>query len=180
MEARWVQSLPQPLALAMPGAHQQDNAATALAAARLLLPAWDEARARAAVGAATLPARCQLLECGDRRLLIDAGHNGASVAAALAVADAQLRPGWRLILALARDKEVERVLAAIPPGLPVLRCGYASPRARGRDDWPGAAQAWPWHADVAAALAALPPGCDACITGSFYLAGEALALFDPG
>ena len=31
-----------------------------------------------------------------------------------------------------------------------------------------------WKSQVDAALAAQPPGTDLCITGSFYLAGEAL------
>jgi folylpolyglutamate synthase/dihydropteroate synthase len=97
------------------------------------------------------------------------------VAATLAVADRLLRPGYRVVLGLAGDKEVEEVLAAIPRGRALARCGYASPRARCEPDWPPEARRTPWHADVAAALAAAPPDLDLCITGSFYLAAEALS-----
>nr|MBA3686156.1 hypothetical protein [Planctomycetota bacterium] len=43
-------------------------------------------------------------------------------------------------------------------------------------EWPSAALAWPWHATIGAALAAQTPGADVCVTGSLYLAGEALAV----
>jgi dihydrofolate synthase/folylpolyglutamate synthase len=170
-DIRWVQR--QPFDLAMPGTHQHDNAATALATARLLHPALDEATARLGMRDARLAARCQLIEQAGRRVLVDGAHNGPSVAATLACARTLLRPGWRVVLACARDKEIDEILAAIPAGTPVLRCGYASPRARGEADWPPAARTWPWLPDAATACA-VEPG-DLCVTGSLYLAGEALA-----
>ncbi len=178
IEARWVQRPARALRLGMLGEHQQDNAATALAAARLLLPSFDAQVAEAALAEARLDARCQLIKLisrgGDRRILIDGAHNGASIAATIAVAQSQLRPGWTLVLGMARDKEIDEILAAIPANIRAVRCGYAGPRSRRDDDWPEGARPWRWHADVAAALAALPDG-DLCITGSFYLAGEAVA-----
>ena len=170
----WVQRPERALRLGMLGGHQQDNAATALTAARLLLPAFDAQVAEAALAEASLDARCQLVTRGDRRILIDGAHNGASIAATMEVAQSQLRPGWTLVLGLARDKEIDEVLAAIPARVRAVRCGYAGPRSRRDDDWPEGARIWRWHADVAAALAALPDG-DLCVTGSFYLAGEAAA-----
>lgn len=172
-DARWIQRPVRPFALALPGDHQQDNAATAVAAARLIRPGLDEARARAGMAAATLAGRCQLVEHAGRRILVDGAHNGPSVAATMAVAGRLLRPGWSVVLAVARDKEIDEILASIPPGIPGRRCAYASPRARTAAEWPARALAWPWHADVAGALAASPG--DVCITGSLYLAGEALA-----
>lgn len=166
-----------PFALALPGAHQQDNAATALTAARLLVTDLDDGRARRGMAAADLPARCQVVSWRGRRLLIDGAHNGPSIAATLAVAQDRLRPGWHLALGLAKDKELDEILAAIPADLPVTRCGYASPRARGVGDWSGRAVDWPWRDHIADLLAAA--GTDLCITGSFYLAGEALAVVDP-
>jgi folylpolyglutamate synthase/dihydropteroate synthase len=77
-------------------------------------------------------------------------------------------------LGTARDKEIDEMMAAIPAGVPVIRCGFASPRARGEADWPDAARRWPWHADVAAALAAAPG--QVLVAGSLYLAGEALQV----
>jgi dihydrofolate synthase/folylpolyglutamate synthase len=171
----WVQRPVQPYELAMPGAHQQDNAATAAAALRRFAPGIDEATMRRGFAAARLAARCQLVERGGRRLLVDAAHNAASVSATLAVAERSLRPGWRLLLGLAKDKEADEIRAVIPAGLAVERVGYRSPRARGPGDWPVAMLAWPWRERIGDALAAAPAEVDLCITGSFYLAGEALA-----
>jgi dihydrofolate synthase/folylpolyglutamate synthase len=178
-EAQWIVSSGEPVSLTLDGAHQQGNAAAALAAAAALYPALDRNRALAGMAGAGLAARCQVIEQPARRLLIDGAHNGPSLAATVAVAAARLRPGWRLILALASDKEVEEVLAAIPPEVIVRRCGYASPRARGAEAWPARALAWPWHADIGAALAA-EPDADLCISGSLYLAGEALRALGHG
>jgi dihydrofolate synthase / folylpolyglutamate synthase len=170
----WVERRAPTFKLALPGEHQQDNASTALAAARLLHPNIPEDRLAQGMAPARLAARCQLVEAGGRRLLIDGAHNGPSIAATIAVATAQLRPGWRLLLGLAKDKEIDEVMSAVPPNVPVSLVGYRSARARGRDDWPVEAQQWRWHEDIGGALAANASG-DLCITGSFYLAGEALA-----
>ncbi|MFW5752907.1 MAG: hypothetical protein ACOCYV_02525 [Planctomycetota bacterium] len=177
-----VPPLPADWTLAAAGVHQRDNAAAALCAAQRLT-SLDPQRARAALARTTLSARCQLLQRHDgRRILVDAAHNDASLATTLDTAATLLRPGWLLLLGLARDKDAPGILAVIAERLPAQRChrcGYAWPRARGRDGWPEAARAWPWHKDIAAALAALPPQQDLCISGSFYLAGEALALLEP-
>jgi len=162
--------------LALLGDHQQGNAATALAAARWFCPTFDEAAARAALAATRLAARCQMVPQGGRTVLIDGAHNGPSIAATLAVAQARLRPGWILILGLASDKEVDEILAVIPADQLVLRCGYDSLRARGPEAWPERARAWPWHERITSALAAAP-AADVCVTGSLYLAGEALTVF---
>ena len=90
------------------------------------------------------------------------------------IAQTALHKPIRLVIALASDKEVDEILSVIPPGLPVTRCAYHSPRARGRDGWPAAAQPWRWCDHIADALAVQPAGVDVCITGSLYLAGEAL------
>ncbi len=173
----WVERQPDGFTLRLFGDHQLDNASTALTAARLLLPQLDESCARAAMADVRLAARCQVVQHGDRRLLIDGAHNGPSVAATIAVARQTLAPGWRLVLGLATDKEIDEIMAVLPAEAAVHRCAYDSPRARGRHDWPAALLSTPWHASIGAALAALPHG-DLCITGSFYLAGEALLLTD--
>ncbi len=166
--------------LAMPGQHQQDNAATALAAIAEIEPALDPALALKAMGETRLAARCQLVAAGDRRVLVDGAHNGPSVAATVKVAHARLRHPWRLLIGVANDKEIDEILEAIPYGLACARVGYRSPRARGESAWPERALAWPWFADVGAALAAQPAGADVCVTGSFYLAGEALIALGVG
>jgi folylpolyglutamate synthase/dihydropteroate synthase len=178
LDPTWITLPANPIPLALPGAHQQANAATALAAAHLLIPDLDVARARTAMAEAHLAARCQLIVWENsgriRNILVDGAHNGPSIAATLAVAAATLRPGWRLILGTATDKEIAEILAIIPASIRVDRCAYHSPRARKKSDWPPAAQVWPWHDDITHALAG-DDSADLCITGSFYLAGEALA-----
>ncbi len=171
-EVHWAVRPAEPFTLALPGEHQQDNAATALLAATLYRPGLDPRRARAAMADAALAGRCQLVEQAGRRVLVDGAHNGPSLAATLAVATARLRPGWALALGAAQDKEIDAMLAVLPPGLRVLRCAYDSPRARQSTDWPPAARGWEWCAHIGEAIAACSG--DLCISGSLYLAGEAL------
>ncbi len=169
-----------PFALALLGEHQQDNASTALAALRHFAPEVDEATARRGFASATLGGRCQLIEHGGRRCLVDGAHNAASVATTLAVAQRCLRPGWLLVLGLARDKEANDVLPLIAADQQVWRVSYGSPRSRQQHEWPTSALPWPWSPSIADALQSLPSDCDLCITGSFYLAGETLAVLgDP-
>lgn len=173
-ETVWVQHPQRPWRLGLAGAHQEDNAATAAAALARFAPELPTDAIARGFATATLAARCQLVEHAGRRLLIDGAHNRESIAATLAEAARTLGAGWRLIIALASDKEIDEILPLIPPTLPVTRCAYRSPRARGRDAWPTAAQPWRWCDGIAGALAVQPPGVDVCITGSLYLAGEAL------
>ena len=165
--------------VAMAGAHQRDNAALAIAAARILVPDLADAAVATGLACPGLPGRCELVVLpGGRRVLLDGAHTDESVAATLAVAHEKLRPGWRLVLGLARDKDVDRVLGVLG-GIEPIRCGYGWPRARTEVDWSDAARAWPWCDRIADALAACP-GVDLCITGSFYLAGEARAALAGG
>ncbi len=176
--ATWVGALADDWSVGLAGGHQRDNAAAAVAAARHLLgDEWSPERARQAVAVIRLAARCQLVDLdGGRRLIIDGAHNAASIAATLAVVPQLLRRPWYLILGLAQDKDAEAIIPEIVQAAPeaVHRCAYAWARSRGPHDWPVAAQDWPWHDSISAALAALPATGDVCITGSFYLAGEAL------
>ena len=164
-----------PFRLALAGDHQQDNASTALAVLRSARPDLDETRIRDGFADARLAGRCQLVEVAGRRLLIDGAHNDVSIAATLATAATTLRPGWLLVLGVARDKDIAEILATIPAATAVTRTAYTSPRARQAADWPVDAQRWPFAADIAAALALAPAEVDVCVTGSLYLAAETLA-----
>ncbi|MBA3698072.1 MAG: hypothetical protein H0W78_04380 [Planctomycetes bacterium] len=170
----WAQTPRLPFDLALFGDHQQDNAATAAAALAWWAPAVDAATIRRGFASAQLAARCQVVDHAGRTLLIDGAHNRESISATLAVARRRLRAGWRLIIGLASDKEIDEIMSVIPSGIPVTRCGYDSPRARRADAWPRAAQDWRWCDHIGEALTIQPPHADLCITGSFYLAGEAL------
>jgi dihydrofolate synthase / folylpolyglutamate synthase len=160
------------------GDHQQDNAATAHMAIHLWAPHISDAVVRQGFAQATMLARCQLIERDGRTLLIDGAHNRESIAATLAVAQKKLRTGWRLIIGVAKDKEIDEIMSIIPAGVSVTRCAYNSPRARQRDDWPAAAQLWRWCDTINEAIAVQPAQVDICVTGSFYLAGEALEISD--
>ncbi|MFW5844640.1 MAG: bifunctional folylpolyglutamate synthase/dihydrofolate synthase [Planctomycetota bacterium] len=165
--------LPAGSALRLPGEHQLDNAALAFAAAREVLPDADPQLLREGLSKACLAARCQVLPQGDRQLLIDGAHNDASIRSTIAVAERCLRPGWQLVIGLAHDKDVERIAAVLPDSRRIHRCGYDWFRARAEADWPAALRSTPWYPSIDTALQALPEH-DLCITGSFYLAGEAL------
>lgn len=168
----WIGHPARPFDLSLLGDHQQDNAATALAVVKLLRPNLSDNNIRSGMTVADVVARCQLVERDGRRLLIDGAHNGPSIAATIAVAQAELRPGWKLFIGTAKDKEIDEIVAALPPDLAIFRVGYQSQRARGPGDWPDSAKRWPWHANISEALAANDGDC--CVTGSFYLAGETL------
>lgn len=170
----WAQTPRLPFDLSLPGDHQQDNAATAAAVLAWWAPEIDAATMRRGFAEASLAARCQIIDHGGRTLLIDGAHNRESIAATLAVARRRLRAGWRLIIGLASDKEIDEIMQVIPSGIPVTRCGYDSPRARKADQWPVATQAWRWCDHIGEALTIQPPHADVCVTGSFYLAGETL------
>jgi len=170
----WVAPCSNRCQLGLPGEHQRGNAGVALRAAACLGVELAPAARDRALQASRLAARCQLLEQGGRRLLVDGAHNAPSVAATLAVADASLDPDWWLIIGCATDKDLARIVAVSGARPHVLRGGYRGPRACTARDWPKTAQDWPWVVDVAAAIERVPAQADCCILGSFYLAAEAL------
>lgn len=170
----WTEPLAWPCGL--PGDHQHGNIATAWAVTQWLLPAPDLAATQAAVANVTLAARCQWLpQVQGRDWLIDGAHNPPSVAATLAVARQCFGDRWLLVLGLAADKDAEGISAVCASAPQVWRCGYAGERARQADQWPAAANLWPFFSDISAVLADLPPDLPVVVCGSFYLAGEALA-----
>ena len=105
------------LPIALPGAHQQDNAALAVELARaagrgLGRPIDDGALARGLAGV-RWPGRCERV--GDD-LLFDCAHN-ADGAHALAAAVKALAPGRRVVLlvSIVDDKDPQAILAALAP-----------------------------------------------------------------
>ncbi len=106
-----------PFPIALPGAHQKDNAALAVQLARaagrqLGKPIDDRAVARGLAGV-SWPGRCERI--GDD-LLFDCAHN-ADGARALAAAVAALAPGRRIVLlvSVVDDKDPAAMLAALAP-----------------------------------------------------------------
>lgn len=180
------------LELAMLGAHQLENAAGAVAAVSELRRSGlvvSEGAIRDGLRAATWPARLQ--QVGWRpAIVVDGAHNADSLAKLAAALRRHFR--WRhliVVLGIMADKDfagMARELAAAHPDL-VIATGIHSPRALPPDTLAGAmrdvAPALPvaLAAGVAQALdmarAAARPDDLICVTGSLYLAGEALRWY---
>lgn len=181
-DAQGTLDLPAP---ALPGLHQIENAALAVAALRaaaLPLPA----AAFAGIAAARWPARLQRLHGAlaarvpaGGELYLDGGHNpgaGAALAATL--------PAWRdrplyLVVGMKQSKDAAGFLA---PLLPLADAVWAVAEPGQHLALPvpaiieaagGQARPGPDIAGALAAIRALPPG-RVLICGSLYLAGEAL------
>lgn len=172
---RWGEmALPLP---AMPGPHQADNAALAIAMLRhqAIVPVSENA-IRVGLGAASWPARLQRLGAGpligNREVWLDGGHN-PSAGAALAAHFGGRR--FHLVIGMIAGKDPAALTQPLSGSIasisavPVPTHEWFPAEAFGPD-----AQAF---ADVPAALAALPDdGLPVLIAGSLYLAGEVLRL----
>ncbi len=167
---------------ALPGLHQAENAALAVAMLRHQTAVTVSPAAMAAgITAARWPARLQKLDHGPltalapgRTIWLDGGHNpDAGLAIARHLAD---QPPVHVIMGMLANKDPAAILA--PLGQHALSVTIVP--APGHDAHAPTAFA-PFSAvpissapDVAAALAALPAGGDVLITGSLYLAGDVL------
>jgi dihydrofolate synthase/folylpolyglutamate synthase len=175
-DAQGALDLPLPM---LPGAHQADNVALAVAMLRHQNRVQVSPEAMAAgIVAARWPARLQRLAqgplTGTRTVWLDGGHNpdaGAAIARHLAG-----QPPVHVVIGMLANKDPAAILG--PLGDRALSVtivpapGHAahSPEAFA----PFSAVPLSSAPDVAAALAALPPGGDVLITGSLYLAGDVL------
>lgn len=169
---------------ALPGAHQADNAALAVAMLRHQdRVAVSEEAIDAGIRAARWPARLQLLGQGPltalvpgRDVWLDGGHNvDAGVAIARHFADAE---PFHLIIGMLANKDPAAIVAPLRGKLLSLSVVPAP----GHDAHPP--EHFAAHSDlpvrsfanVSEALAALPQQGDVLIAGSLYLAGEVLRL----
>ena len=174
-------SLPLPT---LPGSHQADNAALAVAMLRHQSQITVSPEAMAAgIRAARWPARLQVLGEGPltalvpgRRVWLDGGHN---VDAGLAIARffADCAP-FHLITGMLTSKDPAALVAPLRGKLLSLSAVPAPDHEAHQPDAFAAHSDLPVgsFADVPSALAALSPGGDVLIAGSLYLAGEVLRL----
>jgi dihydrofolate synthase/folylpolyglutamate synthase len=190
-EGKHCLALPPPV---LAGAHQTANAATAIAAARALRPAPDDAALGRGLARAEWPGRLQRIGNGALaarlpagwELWLDGGHNrhAAEALAAHAAAAWADRPLYGVYGAMA-ERNPRLFLEPLAPHLRALRC-VAIPgeeSAAAAETLAGAARdlaidAAPAAGIVAAldALAAQPGGpARILICGSLYLAGAVLA-----
>lgn len=181
--------LPAPV---LAGAHQIQNAALAVAAARRLGPLAPSVEAVVAgLRSTRWPARLQRLDRGrllsairrDDELWIDGGHN-PEAGAAVASFFASLKPRpLRVVLGMLQTKDAGGFLAPLAPlverlvAVDIPASEAAQPPARladcARDLGMSAATA----GDIRGGLATLASGAPAriAVLGSLYLAGQALA-----
>ncbi len=105
------------LASGIPGRHQVENAAVALAAIACLADRWpiDEALIRQGLATAYCPARLELFP-GQPQLLLDVSHNLPSVEALTRHLETEVTADRRILLfSCSRDKDSEGMLACLLP-----------------------------------------------------------------
>jgi len=172
--------------LALRGAHQRQNAALAIAAARALaehgVPFRETAIGRG-LRQLRWPGRFELVP-GSPLVVLDGAHNDGSAAALAAAIRAEV-PGRRvrLVIGMMKDKDARAVARAVAP---IASAVYAtrpeSPRASDPAAIAGLFGRVPVQAfdDLSAALRAARadagPGETLCVTGSLALVGEARGL----
>ncbi|MGI9148288.1 MAG: bifunctional folylpolyglutamate synthase/dihydrofolate synthase [Chloroflexota bacterium] len=183
--------------LALIGAHQQQNAALAVAAAHVIARVDDEAIERG-LSRVHWPGRFEVLG-GIPPVILDGAHNGASAEALAAtlVAFAAGRPVL-LVVGINRDKDARAVLRPLlpiahavwttqarhnPRALPATDLGRLvarSPRARRPRSKDTQLRETNVRAEMGSALeaasaAAIRDGGVVCVTGSLLLVGQARA-----
>ncbi|MFH1680345.1 MAG: folylpolyglutamate synthase/dihydrofolate synthase family protein [Candidatus Eisenbacteria bacterium] len=173
--------------LGLLGEHQAANAASAIQALSLLLPAIDEGAARQALRGARWAGRGELLRA-DPPVLLDGAHNGHS-ADALARLTADLYPGRRCLLVFGGTKGKEHAVIfrrLLPGAAEVVLTESAHPRRRPADELLSILRKVDARIpclvvrDAGEALRtalARQGGRPLVITGSLYLAGEMRTLF---
>jgi dihydrofolate synthase/folylpolyglutamate synthase len=176
--------------LTVPGVHQAQNAALAVAAVRRMLgsEADDAAlRERFARGlaAARLPGRVEVLS-RDPWVIVDAAHTAAS-ARALSDVLARLARPVDFVISVSAGKDTQKIFEALLPHARSLTLTRAEPirsldpadvaklAAAARSDLPLRVVPNP-HLALRAAREALRPDAALCATGSVYLAGIARSV----
>jgi len=175
----------RPYELPVLGKHQAANAATALALVRRSGAVVNPGAVRRAFRNIRLPGRVERV--GRRpTLIVDAAHNPVSARALAAALSAVPRRRLLLVFGASRDKDVRAMLRALLPVADLAIFTKAvNPRAAATSDLMRLAKGCPAVAagSVARALAlarkAAGPQDAIVVTGSFYVAGEALRFLKP-
>jgi dihydrofolate synthase/folylpolyglutamate synthase len=167
-----------PVALALPGAHQHGNAAVAVETLRQF-GVEDRAALVAALTDVEWPARLEWLRVpGGTDWLLDAAHNPAGARALAEYVAATLAP-LPMVIGVMRDKDVAAIVRELAPAVSrFVATAVRSPRALPARDLAATIRATLPHApceaceDAAAALDAVSqPGGRAVVAGSIFLVG---------
>ena len=174
----WVDPLPAPTAIGLPGAHQRQNAALAVAAAAALgVPV-----ALRALERLRWPGRFEIVEGDGSRIVLDGAHDAASARALADELAAQGDRSTQLVIGMYRDKEASRILRPLLPfAARVLVTRPGGARALPAADLARTCRALTrmpveTYEDVGRALEAARVGAGGrtiCVTGSLALVGEA-------
>lgn len=166
----------------LPGAHQADNAALAVAML-LFQSAFDvrDTHFKQAMQWASWPARLQRLVAGPlverlppgSALYVDGGHN-PSAARAIAQFAVGLKPPVVFVVGMLRTKDHRAFVAALPAGC--RRIGVPVPGHAGVDPGELAPET---AADVASALSLVKEPARVVVCGSLHLAGDVLRRNGP-
>ncbi len=170
-----------PADLSLAGAFNRENAATALAALRVLLGAADAERAKAGMANVVWPGRYQRVG----NFIVDGAHNPPAARALAAALAADGESGLNLIAGFCGDKDVAEVLRTLAP---YVACGFAvrtnNPRSLAADE---TARRMGAAGIDAVAMPSLPSALGAAkrqgssrtlVCGSLFLTGEALVELD--
>jgi len=180
------------LTLPLPGRHQRDNAATAVGLAEILSERGLDVPGecvREGLASVTWPGRIQTVSAAPE-IIVDGAHNPASVAV-LAETLAAFPPKKTIfVVGIARDKDIPRMLELLAPcGDEFIVTKTGNPRAAEPEDLRdmlAALCAKPVHAAATPAdalklaRARARPADRICVTGSMYLAGDALNALGHG
>jgi dihydrofolate synthase/folylpolyglutamate synthase len=176
--------------LGLAGAHQQGNAATAVASAQAFAaaagwPALTPGQVRAGLASAFIAGRLERRSLNDAGAvaLLDGAHNPAGAVALGAHLAVRPRPRRRIWLyAAMADKDRAPILDALLPHVDAVWCtrGSSSPRfadpallAAEVDAAGGSAEVVPSAAEATErAIAALDDGEELLVAGSLYLVGD--------
>lgn len=171
--------------VSLPGKHQKLNAAVALKAMALLkkqFPRLTSGKARSALRKVSWPGRFESFQVASGknriRVVLDGAHNAAGAAALAETLSAEKLAPVRLLFAVLKDKEIDKIVRALAPVahevavVPAPSDRTANPAAVARmKPWKGKAKAfssivkgWQWIAR--------PDGRGAVVAaGSLYLIG---------
>jgi len=169
----------------MPGSHQAENAALAIACAEAFYGPLDTMKVRTALGSAWLPGRFQGIDHRHRKIIFDVAHNPDAATALTSTLKAEGREPDATVFAAMREKDIPGVLSALPRTRYVFTT-VGAPRSAGNRqldeaaDGMGLGTEWVPEPEEALerAIERTEDGDTILVTGSGYLVGRMLSYLE--